>query len=145
MKFIARLTPEEQQTLEEAYHNHPKFSVRQRAQALLWNAQGYTITQVYRLLDVRRETMSAWLDRWESIGIVGLFDEPRSGRPPLFNNEEQTQFIANVDKNPHQPKEAAARLQEQTGKQASFSTFRRLLKKRLPVETLPPFIERAEG
>ena len=139
MKFIARLTNEERQTLEEAYRNHPKFSVRQRVQGILWNAQGYTITQVYRLLNVRRETMSVWFDRWESHGVMGLFDDPRSGRPLMFDNKEQAQFIAYVDENPHQAKQAAARIQEQTGKQASFSTFRRMLKKRLSVETLPPF------
>jgi hypothetical protein len=63
MRFISQLTIEEKITLNEAHHNHPKFFVRQRAQALLWNNQGYTITQVFRLLGVKRETMSAWFDR----------------------------------------------------------------------------------
>jgi transposase len=131
MRFISQLTIEEKITLNEAHRNHPKFFVRQRAQALLWNNQGYTITQVFRLLGVKRETMSAWFDRWGSLGIVGLFDEARSGRPPRFNREERMQFKTNVDLNPHQPKEAAAKLQEETGKKASFSTFRRILKREL--------------
>jgi transposase len=131
MRFIAELTIEEKITLNEAYRNHPKFTVRQRAQALLWNGQGYTITQVFPLLGVKRETMSAWFDRWESLGIVGLFDEPRSGRPPRFNSEERTLFKTYVDLNPHQPKEAAAKMEEETGKTASFSTFRRILKRQL--------------
>lgn len=128
MRFIAKLTSEEKCTLYEAYHNHPNFRVRQRAQALLWNDKGYSITEVYKLLDVRRETMSSWFDRWESLGIVGLFDEPRSGRPRIFNDDEQTQFMININETPHQPKTAAAQLIETTGKNASFSTFNRILK-----------------
>ena len=78
MKFIAKLSPEEEATLTEAYRNHPVFRSRQRVHAILLNNRGYVISRL-----------------------------------------------------------AAARLLEETGKEASFDTFKRVLKKSLRVETLP--------
>lgn len=130
MKFVAPLSDEEQTTLNEAYRHHPAPRVRQRAQAILLNAQGYTMTQLKGLFAVRLETVSSWMTNWETKGVVGLFDPPRSGRTPSFTPEEVERFIRYIDENPHQPKAAAARLQEETGKKASADTFRRLLKKK---------------
>lgn len=130
MKFIAPLSDEEQVTLNEAHRHHPSPRVRQRAQAILLNARGQTMTHLKRLFEVRLETVSSWLTGWEEKGLVGLSDLPRSGRPPRFTPEEVEQFIGYIDKNPHQPKTAIARLQKETGKQASSDTFIRLLKKK---------------
>jgi transposase len=129
MKFIKPLSEVEKQTLEEAHRNHPQFRARHRAQALLLNARGYSIVQLQRIFEVGRDTVSGWLDRWEFDGIVGLSDEVRSGRPPIFTLEEQDKFKTLVDKNPHQLKEAATRLREAVGKDASLYTYKRLLKK----------------
>lgn len=46
-----------------------------------------------------------------------------------FTVEEQAVFLGYIDENPHQPKAAAARLLEETGKEASLDTFKRILKK----------------
>jgi transposase len=129
MKFIKPLSEVEKQTLKEAHRKHPQFRARHRAQALLLNARGYTIAQLQSIFEVGRDTVSSWLDHWELDGIVGLLDEVRSGRPPIFTREEQHQFKTYVDENPHQLKEAAARLQEEVGKEASLYTYKRFLKK----------------
>jgi len=129
LKFIKPLSHVEKQTLEEAHRNHSTFRVRYRAQALLLNARGYSVVQLQNLFQVGRDTVSAWLDRWEREGIVGLFDEVRSGRPPIFTHDEQDKLKTYVDENPHQLKEAAARLNEETGKHASLYTHKRALKK----------------
>jgi len=142
MKFIAPLSEAEKLTLTEAYRNHQAFRARQRAHALLLNARGYSMQELSQWFDVRLDTVSSWLSHWESKGVVGLFDPPRSGRPPRFNSEEAEQFIRAIDENPHQLKAAAARLEEETGKTASMDTFKRLLKKRLPLEKMPPIGER---
>jgi len=133
MKFIKPLSEVEKQTLEEAHRNHPQFRARHRAQALLLNARGYSIVQLQRIFEVGRDTVSGWLDRWEFDGIVGLSDEVRSGRPPIFTVEEQDKFKTFVDKNPHQLKEAATRLREEVGKDASLYTYKRLLKKHMAI------------
>lgn len=128
MKSITALTPEEKITLDEAYRNHPCHRVRQRAQCLLLSNRGYLAARLCEWFDVRHETVSAWFEAWETQGLVGLFDKPRSGRPPVFLPAEQEQFIRYVDANPHQAKEAAARLQAETGKKASYHAFKRILK-----------------
>lgn len=129
MKFVVELTPEEKETLSEAYRNHPSFRVRQRSQALLLSNRHYSIVRLCELFEVRHETVSSCLDAGESQGLMALYDSPRSGRPATFTADEQSSFLGYVDENPHQPKVAATRLQEETSKKASLDTFRRVLKK----------------
>lgn len=129
MKFIKPLSEAEKQTLEEARKNHPHFRIRNRAQALLLNARGYQIAQLQSIFEVGRDTVSAWLNGWEMAGITGIFDGARSGRPAIFSLDEQHQFKTYVDENPHQLKAAASRLRDETGKEASLFTFKRVLKK----------------
>ena len=145
MKSISPLTPEEQQTLEEAHRNHPSHRVRQRAWCLLLSNRGYLVARLRELFEVRHETVSAWFESWEAQGIVGLFDKPHSGRPATFLPGEQEKFIQYVDENPHQVKVAEARIQAETGKTASHDAFVRILKKRLPLEALPPVCQRQTG
>jgi transposase len=129
MKFIKPLSEIEKLTLQEAYMNHPQFRVRHRAHALLLNNRGYSIAQLQHVFEVNRDTVSAWLDRWENDGITGLFDGVRSGRPTIFTLEEQDKFRNYVDENPHQLKEAVTKLREEVGKDASLDTYKRFLKK----------------
>ena len=129
MKFIKPLSEVEKLTLEEARRNHPQFRVRNRAQALLLNARAYPVAQLQRIFEVGRDTVSAWLNGWETKGIIGIFDEVRSGRPAIFTLDEQSKFKTYIDENPHQLNEAATRLQDETGKQASLYTYKRFLKK----------------
>jgi transposase len=128
MKFIKPLSEVEKLTLEEAYKHHGQFRVRHRAHALLLSGRGYTIEQLQAIFEVKRDTISAWLDRWERDGIVGLFDQARSGRPNIFTLEEQHKFKGYIDENPHQLKEAANKLSEEVGKHASLYTYKRFLK-----------------
>lgn len=128
MKFIKPLTEEEHQTLAEAYRNHPTHRVRERAKALLLSNRRYPVARLCEIFETEHETASGWLDAWENEGIVGLFDRPRSGRPRRLNTEEQEKFLAEVEKNPHQIKAAAANLLEETGKVLSLDSFRYLLR-----------------
>ena len=129
MKFIAKLTSEEEITLTEAYRNHPLFRVRQRSHAILLNNRKYVIARLSELFEVQHETVSSWLLAWETAGLIGIYDCPRSGRPARFTVGEQAIFLGYINENPHQPKAAAARLLEETGKKASLDTFKRVLKK----------------
>lgn len=138
MKFVAELSENEKITLTEAYHNHSSRRVRQRAHAILLSDKQYGLDQLCHLLGVRQyRTISQWLDNWSAFGIAGLSDKARSGRPPIFNEQEATQLIEYIKNDPKRLKEAAARLQEETHKEASHDTFKRLLKKSLHLETLP--------
>lgn len=128
-KYVTPLTEVERATLREAMADGPNARVRQRAQAVYGSDQGFRIGQLAVLLDADRDTVSAWLDRWERDGLRGLYDAPRPGRPMIYTLEEQHQLRAWVDAEPRQLKQAQARLAEATGKRASGATLKRVLKK----------------
>lgn len=90
------------------------------------NNRKYVIARLSELFEAQHETVSSWLGKWEAEGLMGIYDCPRSGRPSRFTAGEQAEFLVHIDENPHQPK-AAARLLEDTGKEASLDTFKRIL------------------
>ena len=129
MKFAEPIPEEVRATLQEMYMKHPTFRCRQRAQAIMLSARGFTINQLRDILEVRRDTISDWLGRWESEGLLGLYDLPRTGRPSIYTDAEVGQLKTLVDDEPRQIKTAQIQLAEMTGKEASTSTLKRLLKK----------------
>lgn len=131
MKFASPLSSTEKDQLEQLYKTHPNFRVRQRAQAILLNARGYSIPKLVDLFEVRRNAVSQWIDRWESSGIQGLYDEPRSGRPTIYTDEEANVLKELLDKHPQQLKHAHQDFQNQTEKTSSLDTAKRLIKKNL--------------
>ena len=129
MKYIKPLTEAERVTLQEAWKYGPTARVRQRAHALLLSGQGFRIPQLVGIFQVDRDTLSGWMDDWERDGLVGLFDAPRTGRPPIYSAEERQRLRELVEEEPRQLKRAQAQLAAETGKPASPKTLTRILKK----------------
>jgi len=129
MKFAQPITEEVRITLQEMHMNHPVFRCRQRAQAILLSVRGFSMAELWSILDVRRDAISGWIDRWESEGLLGLYDRPRTGRPTLYTAAEVDLLKTLVDEEPRQIKTAQTKLAEMTQKVASTSTLKRLLKK----------------
>ena len=73
--------------------------------------------------------MSAWIERWQAWGLVGLYDRPRSGRPAIFNADEQQQVYAELDDSPKDVKQVVEAMAQRTGKRVSTKTIKRFLKK----------------
>ena len=135
MKFAQPIPEEIRVTLQEMYMNHPTFRCRQRAQAILLSTRGFTLAELWSILDVRRDAISEWLDRWEYEGLRGLYDRPRSGCPRIYTEAEVALLKTLVDEEPRQIKTAQTKLADLTQKVASTSTLKRLLKKvPLPLE-----------
>ena len=128
MKFAQPIPEAVRITLEEMYMNHPTFRCRQRAQAILLSVRGFTIEALWSILDVRRDAISGWIDRWEEEGLLGLYDRPRAGRPRIYTEVEINLLKTLVDEEPRQLKKAQAQLKDMTQKTASTSTLKRLLK-----------------
>jgi transposase len=102
------------------------------------SSRGYRRTALADLLKVHCETISGWLDRWDTQGLRGLYDQPRGGRPPRFTPAEAEQVCLEVEQSPRQLRQVQARLQERLGKTASRQTLRRTIKKVwLALEALP--------
>lgn len=129
MKFVKPLTSAEQVTLQEALKYGPNARVRQRAHAIYLSSKGFKIPQLVEIFEVDRDTLSVWLDQWERQGLMGLYDAPRAGRPLLYTEAEQQRLVELVEEKPQRLIEAQARLNQETGKEASRRTLNRVLKK----------------
>ncbi len=96
MRYI-NLTDLDKENLEQAYKNHPKFHVRQRSQALLLNGEGTQVKDIAKIFNVRTRTIYTWLDRWESMGIIGIFIMPGRGIKPHLSIKD-TKVVQEVKK-----------------------------------------------
>jgi Homeodomain-like domain len=91
MKFVPPLSDPEIHTLTDMQRFHSSRRARLRAHGLLLSHQGFAICRIAAVSRVARYAVSAWIDRWQNAGVVGLDDQPRSGRPPRLTPEEQHQ------------------------------------------------------
>jgi transposase len=80
MKFVPALTETDKEALTHLHSDGPTHRQRQRAQAVLLSAKGYTLEQIADVLDAGRNTVSGWLDQWQAQGLDGLCDAPKPGR-----------------------------------------------------------------
>jgi hypothetical protein len=89
MKDVTPLSDAEITTLQPMHAPHPSRRARMRAHSLLLSHECYPIPHIARIYQVDQRRVSAWIDRWQTWGRVGLYDRPRSGRPPIFTAAEQ--------------------------------------------------------
>lgn len=128
MRYIA-LSKVEEKTLEEAVKNHHHARQRMRAQGLLLSHRGFKINAIARIYSVDRDTVAHWFDRWERLGIVGLQERVRSGRPEKLTPEEQERVRQLFKTHARAPKQIVAEIVKETGKSLSVDTIRRMGKK----------------
>ena len=129
IKFAQSITEEVRITLQEMYKHHPMFRCRQRAQAILLSVRGYSMDELVLILEVRRDAVSGWINRWDTEGLLGLYDRSRTGRPLIYTQEEFNLLKTLVDEEPRQLKTVQTQLAHITQKVVSTSTLKRLLKK----------------
>lgn len=84
------LTPDQQTELTQLVRQSPLHRVRQRSQALLWCHQGMKRQQIAQLFQVKTDTVTAWLRRWNNEALTDqLADAPRSGRRPIASEDQK--------------------------------------------------------
>ncbi len=88
MKFVKKLDNKTKAILTDLMRSSPSFKVRKRAHAILLSAKGYKIEELSTIFEVDRDTISEWLNRWDTKGVEGLNDAPRSGRPRKVGQEQ---------------------------------------------------------
>jgi len=129
MKFTKTLSIAEVITLEQLYQNGQSHRVRQRAHIILMSNSKFTINEISRATFLDRDTISNVINTWDSIGLVGLYDSPKSGRPLIFSKDEEKMIIDKIESDPRSLKKATAEINTETGKKASTKTIKRVLKK----------------
>src|SRR2546425_9831809 len=126
---------------------HLSQRVRQGAHGLFLRQQRYPLPQLARLYAVDPRRVSAWIERWQAWGLVGLSDRPRSGRPAIFTVDEQHQVYAALDDSPKEVKHVVEAMAQKTGKRVRTKTIKRFLKKshrwkrikKAPAQTPDPY------
>jgi len=130
MKRIKTLTLEEQQTLLDASRYAPDSRFRQRAHAVYLSDKGYRLDQLAEIFAVDRDTASAWLTAWDTVGLMGLRDRAHPGRPRRGTEADVAALEADLEKAPQHAQVLPVRFRERTGKSVSSATVRRWLKER---------------
>jgi hypothetical protein len=64
MKFVSALSDAQRASLEHVYRHGSAHRQRQRAQAVLLSAKGFTLEQLALMCEVHNETASGWLNAW---------------------------------------------------------------------------------
>lgn len=83
------LSAEEDKTLQElSQASTAPRRTRERAEALRLNHRGWPTQQIAEYLDWRVATVRQAIYRWRDQGLMGLWDQPRSGRPPRLSTED---------------------------------------------------------
>jgi transposase len=128
-KFVQELSQSDVKYLHQMWKEHPSYVARCRAHAVLLSARGYSIAQIQDVFAISKPTALAWIDRWEERGREGLEDEPRTGRPPILDEQERDLFTEELKRFPREPKKVIQAIREKVGKSISRATLRRQARK----------------
>jgi transposase len=110
------------------YKNHCCHASRMRAHAVLMSDAGFSLKELTATFGICRQTASTWLHSWDELGICGLLDAQRSGRPTRLSAKNKRQAIELVKEFTRNLKTVLARLYELTGINLIRSSLKRLCK-----------------
>ena len=99
-RTIKPLPEPQKQTLLEMYRHHPKSRMRERAHIVLLSGQGRNMKEVCSIVFRSENTVSTWLNAYESMGFLGLYDGDIPGRPPRLKEDQQGQIGTWLDDSP---------------------------------------------
>jgi transposase len=72
----------------------------ERAKMILGCIEGKPVIQIARNLHVRSNTVIEWRDRFAKLGVEGLKDRPRSGKPATYGAEFRKQVLELLETSP---------------------------------------------
>ena len=125
-KFVTSLSSEQKEELTRLFRDSPTPRVRMRAHSLLLSAKGWSIAGISQFYEVHHQSVSSWIDRWHHDGAAGLYDQPRSGKPPSLSKPERALVVELINSHPHAPRKVLAELNARIGKTISRSTLKRI-------------------
>lgn len=92
-RYIRDVSESEKTALAHLVKSGVTHRERQRAQAILWSHQGKDMQTLLEWLQVDRDTLSSWFTRWQTSGIAGLKDKPKSGRKKKITQAEEKKYF----------------------------------------------------
>ncbi len=89
------LTPTEQQAIARLARSRTESSrLVERARIVQHASQGRSVAEVAARLNISAMTVTRWLKRFNALGLAGLADRPRAGRPTTYTPEERAEVVA---------------------------------------------------
>jgi transposase len=128
-RFVEKLSKQQIHELKKLKDHGGTPRIRHRAHAILLSHQRTSIVELAKTFQTNRLTISQWLDRWDADCLEGLADKPRPGSPPKLTEPEQAQALDLLRQTPHNPAAVLSQIKQETGKQISRSTLKRMAKK----------------
>ncbi len=128
MRFIRGLSKETIKMLERIYKESKHHQVRQRAQCIKLSYEGYTIKDLIKIFNVSRLTITNWLDDWETLGLVGLYDKKGRGRKPKLSDEQKKQVKQWTKESPKNLDVVIKNIRETWNIDVSKETIKRIIK-----------------
>ena len=128
MRYIKGLTKDTLKLLERIYQQSKYYQVRQRAHCILLSYQRYKISELMVIFRVSRNTIYNWLNNWESLGLVGLYNREGRGRKKLFKPLQQEMIKVWVKETPKNLRIVQEKIQNEWDIVASKDTIKRVVK-----------------
>ena len=132
------ITPEEMAALDQLYHTTKDVRWRTRTQIILVAAeQQLTAGEIANIVRQSEQTVRNWLKRYQTEGLEGLADAPRTGAPRKVNDAYREQVVNVVRQRPRsldQPfstwtlQRLVEYMAQQTGIRVSPDTVRLILR-----------------
>lgn len=98
---IPNCTEKDRITLEEwANSRSLEWRLVERARIVLDLLGGRTVTEVARDHKTGQNTVIKWRKRFAEFGIKGLFDQPRSGKPPKYDKNFRNEVLKALEEPP---------------------------------------------
>lgn len=92
---LREMMDEERKTIEQLSRSRTA-PVRQveRAKMVQWTKEGQRVPHIAARLGVAENTVRNWLHRFNELGVPGICDEVRTGRPPTYSADEVSVVVA---------------------------------------------------
>lgn len=108
------------------------YRTRDRAHMLKLNAQGKNVPEIAQIFNCHEHTVRASIKRWETKGLVGLWEERGRGAKPKWRTEdlEYLENCLNQEERTYNSVQLARKLKQERAIDLSGDRLRRILKKK---------------
>ncbi len=127
-----KLNDAEDETLKAlSYADLVPRRTKARATALRMNAQGWNVPDIAEHLGWTQQSVRKAIERWQTVGLMGLWDAPRAGRKRRWS-EEDWQIVEQMVQEPrrYSARQLSQKLFEMRQVQLGQEQVRRILKKK---------------
>lgn len=123
--FAGIKSQQQRDQLTKLWKEHPNHYTRMRGHAILLSDAGFEVPKLVEIFGTNRDTVRAWISRFEQAGVDGLLDDDRPGGPRKLEEDEEKILQELLAKYPSRPAKVLSQLTEKTGKSISRHTLRR--------------------